>query len=499
MRTRLPTLVTVFIALGCGQGPLPAPPSDALGQQAPWPTEQWSTVEPATMGMDAALLEQALDYAFEPQHHTQAVVIVRGGAIVAERYAPGRDADSFAASWSMGKSFTSALVGIAIDEGKIDGVDVPMTSFFPEWEGSDKAAITLRSVLQMQSGLSFREEYVVGDSEMVDMGLSGDNLAFMLHDVGVGAPPDTKWYYSSGDTMLLSGAIERATGMTAADYARDKLFGPMGMAPLDWWVDGAGHTLGYCCIDTTTRDFAKLGLLFLRDGQWDGSSLVSADWVDRSTTDTAGQFDGYAYQWWTADVDPNSPLPRDMFSAHGLDDQRIYVIPSLDLVVVRNSIYDKPPGEPVAEHGFIGKFLPNGMGTYGTKRSELWIDEGLMVPIVNSIEGVTPIDWDVADAATSGGDPAECRVEAAELGGYCEEVHGCVCDHCTDEFFACNADEGCQVILACALETGCRGVECMTACKDAINDNGGAFGKSATLALHVSDCSKPCATSCDGQ
>ena len=224
-----------MLALGCSE------PNEslALGQRVPFPKPDWTLKTPEAMGMNSAELEKARQYAFQPDMNTQGIVIIRGGALVAEWYADGKDETSWAASWSMAKSFTSALIGIAIDEGRITGVEQPMKDFFPEWNGQAKGDISLRSVLWMQSGLNFREDYSDTSSEIVAMSTFGDGLQ-VAKDLQPRAAPDTDWYYSSGDSELLSGVIEAVTGGTATDYAKDKLFGPIGMTPSDWWTDPDG-------------------------------------------------------------------------------------------------------------------------------------------------------------------------------------------------------------------------------------------------------------------
>ena len=204
-------------------------------------SDGWETATPASMGMDATTLDQARAYAFTPDRHTQGVVVVRGGKIVDEWYAPGEGPDSWAASWSVGKSFASTLIGIAIAQGKIPSVDEPMTTYFPEWAGTPKAAITLRNVLHMESGLKWNEDYDVADvasSDVISMGLSTDELAYAASRP-LANPPGTVFNYSSGDAMLLSGVIAKATGMPADAYARQVLYDPLGMQQVEWWRDAA--------------------------------------------------------------------------------------------------------------------------------------------------------------------------------------------------------------------------------------------------------------------
>ncbi len=360
-----------------------------LSPQLAWPIEGWETSSPEAQGMNADKIAEALDYAFQAQKHTQGVVIVRHGVIVAEMYSEDRDADSYATSWSAAKSFTSALIGIAIAEGLIEHVDVSLAEYFPEWRGTDKEAITLRHALQMASGLDWDESYnpAGGISNSIQMiVLEYDHLAYML-SIPVAHPPAVNFNYSSGETMLLSGVLEAATGQTAGDYARDKLFAPLGMGPVDWWLDASGRTTTYCCIDTPTRQFAKFGLLYARGGRWGDQQIVPEQWVIDSTTPSdAAAF--YGYQWWLgAPIEASIDVPGGVYAARGFDGQYIYVMPGLDLVVVRNGLYDKYDGEPQADPSLYA-FLPNGgrVAGLGSVGPDNWDDAAFLQPIVDSLK-----------------------------------------------------------------------------------------------------------------
>lgn len=275
--------------IACGDSPAPsdapqadagsevdaAEPAQAAPTPAPLPAPDWQLRTPEQVGLRKEGLDAALDYAFQAGKHTQGVVIIRHRALVAERYEAGRDANSFGASWSVGKSFASALVGIAIDRGLIANVDVAMSDYYPEWKSTPKEKIHLRDVLQMASGLKWVEDYRPSDtsagSDIVQMVLTPDELPYAVSREASNAP-GTVFNYSSGDSMLISGVLARATGMSALEFGKQALFDKIGMAPLDWWRDTQGHTLTYCCIDTPTRQFAKFGLLFLERGKWDGAA-----------------------------------------------------------------------------------------------------------------------------------------------------------------------------------------------------------------------------------
>ena len=345
----------------------------------------WATADPAAVGMDSATLDGARAYAFQADRHTQGVVVVRGGKLVQEWYAPGEGPESWAASWSVGKSVASALIGIAISEGKIPGVDVSMSKYYPEWAGTPKAAITLRNVLNMESGLEWNEDYSVADisqSDVVSMGLSSDELAYAASRPLAHAP-GTTFHYSSGDAMLLSGVIAQVTGMPAEEYAQMVLFGPLGMEQVEWWRDANSHTLTYCCLDTTSRNFARLGLLYLRNGDWGGNQVVPSAWVHDSITPTDDSNGVYGYMWWVTQM-PEVEGP--IFYANGFDGQKIFVVPSLDLVVVRNGDYVKSECSAVADPNLFGLYPPSGLVPgAGTRPPASWRDADFLRPIVTSV------------------------------------------------------------------------------------------------------------------
>ena len=336
--------------------------------------------------MDATTLEKAKAYAFSEGKHTQGVVVVRHGQIVSEWYAPGADADSWTASWSVAKSFSSALVGQAIADGKIPSVDEPMSTYLPSWKGTDKADITLRNVLQMESGLAWSEEYdptSASTSDVVQMGLSADELAYAAGRPAE-VPPGTRWLYSSGDAMLISEVIARATGMSAAEYAQQRLFDPIGMERTDWWQDVPGHTLGYCCFDATARAYARFGLLYLHGGRWGDEQALPASWVEDSVANAPGDHPGYGFMWWLEDIEG---VPKDMYSADGHDGQYIWVIPSLDLVVVRTGTYVMDPGPSVAEPNLFAKYPPDDLVPgKGTIAPDTWSNQAFLGPIVASVQ-----------------------------------------------------------------------------------------------------------------
>ncbi len=359
-----------------------------------WPGTQWEVSSPAAQGMDATELDRARAYAFAPARNTQGVVVTRNGVIVAEWYADGADATTQATSWSMAKSFASTLVGIAIDRGEIASLDLPLTEWLESWRGTDKESITLRDLLEMRSGVEWTEATGAAALYIDEV----DQLAFALDRPAV-SDPGTAWRYSSADSMLIGGVIAAATGRPAHEYAQEHLFGPIHMSA-GWWVDGTGHALTYCCIDAPTREYARLGLLFARGGQWNGTQVVSRAWVDEATRPLEGA-SFYALQWWTnAGGSMGQSLPSELFAARGRHSQDVYVVPSLDLVVVRNGTYQRA-GE--------GPLVRTGTSFHQTEAPDEWDTEAFLGPIVASIGGATG----ALDRAAAAPPPASQATAAA--------------------------------------------------------------------------------------
>ncbi|MCB0976055.1 MAG: serine hydrolase [Acidimicrobiales bacterium] len=353
-----------------------------------FPGKDWDVEDPADHGIDVAALEKASSYAFQEEAHTQGLVVVHRGAIVYERYAPGSDKDSPAASWSMAKSITSAVVGIAIEEGKIPGVDAPMTTWYPKWADEGLGTVKLRDVLQMATGQRWNENYdpTQGPSDIINMvATEKDQLAY-AESRPPAVPPGTEFNYSSGVSMLMSGILQQATGMRADEYAQQKLIEPIGMSKVKWWRDAAGHTLTYCCFDTTSRDFARIGLLYLHGGKWGDRQVVPAQWVRDSLTPSPTSDGAYGYQWWLNDIDG---VPDDAFFAQGFDGQWIYVVPSLDLIVVRNGTYVQNPGPPVADPNLFSVYPPSGfVEGKGTRPPEGdWDSTQMLRLVVDAVRG----------------------------------------------------------------------------------------------------------------
>lgn len=323
----------LLLATGCsGDGndaaPSPSPAQPTPAANVSWPTSGWEISSPAAEGMSAEALG-GLDGVCK-QIGCQAVVVTRHGRIVWEQYAPGLDQFSTFIGYSMAKSFTSALVGIALEDGQIKSIDQPVADFIADWRGGDKQTITLRHIMSLTSGLEWNEGYT-GVNDVTSMVQSRDHVQYVL-DRPVAVPPGERFHYSTGDPAVLSRVLKVATGEEAKDMARERIFDVIGMPRAVWPTDPAGQTLTYCCITTTAREFAKFGYLYLRNGNWDGKQVVPESWVRESTQPSQDLFPQYGLLWWLPDF-PDAP--KDTIQARGIQARHIFIIPSLDIVAVR--------------------------------------------------------------------------------------------------------------------------------------------------------------------
>ena len=269
---------------------------------------------------------------------TLAFVVVHQDQLVYERYFGGSDRATLQTSFSVAKSFLSTLVGIAIDEGLIGDVDDPVTDYLPELAERDErfGRITLRDLLTMSSGLRYEEPDIPvpwGDDVVTYYGVD-------LRDVGINGsqvvePPGVTWHYNNYNPLLLGMVLERATRMSVSHYMAARLWQPIGAeGDATWSLDSerSGFEKLESGLNVTPVDYARFGLLFLHDGKWNGTRIVSEEWVRAATaadttTDPAAD---YQYFWW---VDAERP---GRFYGLGNLGQYLYVAPDADAVIVRN-------------------------------------------------------------------------------------------------------------------------------------------------------------------
>jgi CubicO group peptidase (beta-lactamase class C family) len=310
----------------------------------PFPAADWPT-GPLPGGVDQAAIDDAVATAMGPANaggRVQSVVVIHGGQLVYERYHPRDGPDQVMSSYSVAKSFTSAIVGLLIGDGVLSLDEHPPR---PEWPAGDpRQAITLRQLLEMSSGLQWKEDAtIVG---LVIQWLGSPSAAHLVAERPLATEPGTTFNYSTGSSALIAGiAADALGGCPALDtYIHQRLLDPLGITTEQITKDGGGCFVGGFGMDMTTRDFARFGLLYLRGGQWDGQQLLPAGWVDQSRVPSATNPE-YGLHWW---------LDADGFSAEGLFRQRIVVVPGEDLVIATNSTNGGDPDPMV--HTIVEEF-----------------------------------------------------------------------------------------------------------------------------------------------
>lgn len=354
-RAALLVLVCVLAVSCSGRSPPVAEP----GRQpaGAWPTHGWRTAAPQDAGIDPAVLVGLDEGARLPYPALRSVLVVRHGMLVVERYYHGATPATYFNVFSVTKSVTSALVGIALGDHKLDGLDQRVVRLLarhlPPRPDPRLRAVTVEHVLTMTAGLP--PDTV--PEEPPEWARANDWVRYLLSQPPA-TRPGTRFAYSSASSHLLSAIVADATGQTTLRYAQTRLFAPLGIASdpalepefaprnaaayeragFAWPTDPQGYHLGYGFLKLTARDLAKLGYLYLNGGAWEGRQVVPAAYVRASTRPqvstggTFGHVGGYGYQWWTM-TEQGHPA----FAAIGLGGQLIEVVPDLDLIVVMTS------------------------------------------------------------------------------------------------------------------------------------------------------------------
>ena len=327
--------------------PLPRQP-----EGVPWPTLAWPRSAPDA-SVDGDAVDAHGDYAFDPSSagdlgETRALLVVHRGKLVVERYAPGFGPDRRFHSQSITKSIVHALVGILVRQKTLD-LDAPAPVAAWQRPNDPRRDITLRHLMTMSSGLAFTESYFNPFSSDVLPMLFGEargDIAAHAASYPLMEAPGTHWSYSSGTTNLVSGLVRQAVGDSREGYLnfmRRELFVPLGMTSALPEFDARGTFVGSSFLHATPRDFARFGLLYLRDGLWNGRRIFPEGWVDFARTPLGHESRGiYGAHFWLNAGRPHNGVPRliehappDMFMARGHRGQLIAVVPSKDLVLVR--------------------------------------------------------------------------------------------------------------------------------------------------------------------
>ena len=316
----------------------PSPSTAPTPAPTPSPTPEpwtWEHGSPEEHRLDGAVLTALHDRLDDTQ--VQSCVIGRDGKIVDEYFKEDYGETTLFTLQSCSKSVTSAMVGIAIEQGYLPGVDVPIADYFPQLlkaEDERLQDITIRHLLTHTSGLQST------DSSLWSQWRASDDWVAFLFERPLAAAPGTTFDYSTGNTHLLSVILEQATGMSLMEYGRQVLFGPMEMDSVQCGTDPQGNADGGNGFSMNVYDMAKFGQLYLDGGVWRGEQLVPADWVEQSTTvqfDLSRDRSDYGYQWWARTFGQGD---HPAYFAQGHWGQFIFVVPDLELVVVFTSHHE---------------------------------------------------------------------------------------------------------------------------------------------------------------
>lgn len=296
-------------------------------------------------GVDAYLAKQ----------RAAGIVILQDGKVRFERYGLGFDASGRWTSFSVAKSFTSTLVGAAIQDGYIKSLDDKVSQYIPGLRGSAYDDVSIRQLLTMSSGVQWNEDYEDPNSDVARFNNARpepgmDATVSYMRRLPRAHPPGAVWHYNTGETNLIGVLVSSATKKPLAQYLQEKVWQPAGMEAQGTWLLGAsGHEIAGCCIQAATRDFARFGLFVLANGKVGDKQIVPADWFAQATTrqkDIGQPGRGYGFQWWTYD--------DGSVAAQGIFGQGIFIDPRRKLVIASNANWTRATKgpEPAAREAF---------------------------------------------------------------------------------------------------------------------------------------------------
>ena len=299
----------------------------------------WGDIKIDTIfaNVDYAKLNSAVNNAFDKKDkkkkRTRSVIVIYKDKIIAENYAVGFNKNSKILGWSMTKSLTATYFGILQHQGKID---IMKPAPIAEWKNDERSKITINDLLHMNSGLEWEENYTK-ITDVTKMLFEAEDMTTSQMQKPAKYKPNTHWYYSSGTTNLLSGILRKQfkTHQEYLDFWYSSLIDKIGMNSMVIETDMAGNFVGSSYGWATTRDWAKFGLLYLHNGNWNGEQLFDESWAKYVATPTNTSNGKYGAHFWLNAGGVYHDVPRDMYRCSGFQGQMVVIIPSLDLVVVR--------------------------------------------------------------------------------------------------------------------------------------------------------------------
>jgi CubicO group peptidase (beta-lactamase class C family) len=285
---------------------------------------------------------------FMQANHVAGLLVIQHGKIKLERYGLGQTAHDRWTSFSVGKSVTSTLIGAAIKDGSIKGLESPIVEYIPALKGSAYDGVTVRQLLTMTSGVKWNEDYAdpksdVNQFALGEPGPDGENpIVAYMKKLPREAPPGSKWVYKTGESDLMGVLLARATHKHPAEYLSEKIWSKYGMErDAVWMLDRSGEELGGCCISMTLKDYGRFGLFFMQGGKIDGASILPDGWIAEATR---AQVPHYGFQWWVKQDDGS-------YDAQGIFGQTIHIDPKQDLVIVTSSAWPSADDDKYWKNG----------------------------------------------------------------------------------------------------------------------------------------------------
>lgn len=317
--------------------PYEVPKRTILNNNRPFPYGNNEPMDTVFSNVDYATLNAAVANAFDVEgkkdKRTRSLLVIYKDKIIAEKYDTGFNKDSKILGWSMTKSITATIFGILEKQGKYD-INKPAP--IPEWKKDERKIITTNDLLQMNSGLAWEENYST-ICDATQMLFQAENMGRVQLEKEAAFKPNTHWNYSSGTTNLLSYILRNQfkTHQEYLDFWYAALIDKIGMNSMVLETDMAGNYVGSSYGWATTRDWAKFGLLYLHEGNWNGEQLFNKSWAKYVATPTYGSNGDYGGHFWLNAGGRYPDAPKDLYSANGFQGQKVFIIPSLDLVIVR--------------------------------------------------------------------------------------------------------------------------------------------------------------------
>ncbi len=296
---------------------------DATGAATAWPVPDWQVSAPESQGVSAAGIARVAEW--HKQNGSKTGLVIRHGRIVGEWYFGDAGPATQLAAYSTTKSFSSTATGMAIADGKL-ALDTPVGKFLSDVEPAEKKQITVGQILSMTSGVHNNPQ----------INTLPDRFAYALREAPIDFPPGEKWDYNNTGLSLLSPLFRAATGQGIDQFLDARVFRPIGIAPADWsWEQNAGLPVPYSGLSITARALARFGLLVLRSGRWQEQQIVPADWLAAAVRPSQSLEKSYGYLWWNNTASRWPGVPADAFAAMGRFDNDMLIVPSLDLIVIR--------------------------------------------------------------------------------------------------------------------------------------------------------------------